>query len=68
MRESLEAIRQHLEEIRDCHHRLILPESGSDRLQVEVVNPLARKFHQVVRKVPTRTGPCCTPSTITRHS
>ena len=21
-----------------------------------------------VKKVPTRTGPCCTPSTITRHS
>ena len=51
MRESLEAIRrQHLEEIRDCHHRLILAESGSDRLQTEVMNPLARKVHEVDRQ------------------
>ena len=51
MRESLEAIRrQHLEEIRDCHHRLILAESGSDRLQTEVMNPLARRVHEVDRQ------------------
>ena len=51
MRGSLEAIRgQHPEEIRDCHHRLILAESGSDRLQAEVMNPLARKVHEVDRQ------------------
>ena len=51
MRESLEAIRrQHLEEIRDCHHHLILGESGSDRLQTEVMNPLARKVQEVDRQ------------------
>ena len=51
MRESLEAIwRQHLEEIRDCHHRLILAESGSDRLQTEVMNPLARKVNELDRQ------------------
>ena len=51
MRESLEAIRrQHLEEIGDCHHRLILAESGSDRLQTQVMNPLARKVHEVDRQ------------------
>ena len=51
MRESLEAIRrQHLEEIRDCHRRLILAESGSDRLQTEVMNPLARRVHEVDRQ------------------
>ena len=51
MRESLEEFRrQHVEEIRDCHHRLILAESDSHRLQVEVVNPLARKVHEVDRQ------------------
>ena len=48
MRKSLEAIRrQHLEEIRDCHHCLILAESDSDRLQAEVMNLLARKVHEL---------------------
>ena len=51
MGESLEAIRRkHLEEIRDCHHPLILAESGSDRLQTEVMNPLAGKVHEVDRQ------------------
>ena len=51
MRESLEAIgRQLVGEIRDCHHRLILAESDSDRLQAEVMNPLARKVHEVDRQ------------------
>ena len=51
MSESLEAIRrQHLEAIRDCHHRLILAESDSDCLQAEVMNLLARKVHEVDRQ------------------
>ena len=51
MRGRLEAIRrQHLEEIRDWHHCLMLAESDSDRLQVEAVNPLARKVHEVDRQ------------------
>ena len=48
MRGSLESVRrQHVEEIGDCHHRLILAESDSDRLQAEVMNPLASKVHGV---------------------
>ena len=47
MRESLEGIRrQKLEEIRDCHQRLLLAESESDRLKVEVVDPLTRSPHE----------------------
>ena len=50
MRESLEGIiRQHPKEIRDCHHRLILAESESDCLKVEVVDPLARNVHKFDR-------------------
>ena len=51
MKESVEAIRrQQLEEIRECHHCLMLAESGSGRLHVEVVNPIARKVQKVDRQ------------------
>ena len=51
IRESTEGIRrQHLEEIRDCHHRLILTDSESDRLKVEVLDPLARRVHELDRQ------------------
>ena len=51
MRESLEGIRrQQMEEIRDCHHRPILAESESDRLKVELVDPLARIVHELDRQ------------------
>ena len=49
-RESLEGVRrQHLQEIRYCHHCLILTESYSDPLKVEVVDSLARRVHEFDR-------------------
>ena len=51
MRVNLEGFRrQNLEEIRDCRRRLILAESESDRLKVEVVDRLARKVHHLDRQ------------------
>ena len=49
-RESLGGVEhQHLQDIRDCHHRLILAESYSDPLKVDVADSLAKRVHEFDR-------------------
>ena len=48
MRDTLESIRRkHLEEIGDCHHRLLLAKPESNHLRAEVADRLTKKAHEL---------------------
>ena len=51
-----------------CNVKGGIPSSRRYLPTYPTIQPSGSKRQTVLKKVPTRTGPCCTPSTITRHS